>query len=53
MIAIAPEQSANYIEPLTCKCGVRVQIHEYLMDLETRLQMPVASCSRWSAPVCW
>lgn len=23
----------NYIEPITCKCGIRVQIHEYPMDL--------------------
>lgn len=23
----------NFIEPIICQCGVKVQIHEYLMDL--------------------
>lgn len=34
----------NYIAPVTCKCGVKVQIHEYLMDLGDNEQRDRGYC---------
>lgn len=37
----------NYIEPITCICGVKVQIHEYRMDLGDEEPRDLAFC-----PIC-
>lgn len=37
----------NYIEPVTCSCGVRVQIHEYRMNLDESEPRDRAYC-----PMC-
>lgn len=37
----------NYIDPITCVCGVKVQIHEYQMNLGEDEPRDIAFC-----PMC-